>query len=800
MKHLFATLLLCVMILPVSATEDKTTSTTTEVKEGVSLIVVNEDALQSDERPKIGLVLSGGGAKGSAHIGVIRMIEEIGIPIDYVAGTSMGSIIGGLFALGYTSAEMDAIISEMDWPKYMKDEVNLSKLSFQQRQKKSSYLLDIPFKTGSHIDSVSLLNSIPGGIVSGNNLENLFNSLALGYQGNIDFNDLPIPYACVGTDLVSGEAIVFRKGNLPLAIRSSMSIPGLFAPVYMDGMVLVDGGMLNNIPIDVCKEMGADIIIAVMVGAELKSKPEKLQSAFGILGRLLGVITSKNATKNIEMSDIFIKPDLGGAGTLSFDKESIAMLIANGYKAAEKQRDTLQRLKNRLAKWGEAAEPHLNAPKASNANTDLLRIRSIDLHGVSEKEERWLLWKSQLKKKVGTEMTGAQLDENLAIMYGTNNYTKVSYSIEKDTLSNEYDVNVKLQPKAPSGLRLAFRGDVSEAVSLLVNFGLNSHRLVEPQLDITAKIGYNPYLDIKGSYGNMYTPKFTLEYFIGKTQSPIYEGGDNWGIARLVRNNAKFYMSGLYTKFWDMQVGIEYDQFLAGNLYTEGDFVLSSQGTSTPYLGAFGKLLVDTRDNFILPTKGIELDFGGHYRFLNMRNAKNTDKIGDVMLKFKSYIPITDRLTFTPQIYGRAYFGKAYYEYDQILSCYDMLYLNYVGGQVAGSTFEQQLPMFGVTKPELLRNFVLVGNAELRYNIFKTHYVGVIGAYQRNASSLENIFYPAFKLGEYTTYGSMLSASDSWTAGLRLTEKLPIGPAFIDVAYSSLTKSVTFYLSVGLNF
>ena len=259
-------------------------------------------------------------------------------------------------------------------------------------------------------------------------------------------------------------------------------------------------------------------------------------------------------------------------------------------------------------------------------------------------------------------------------------------------------------------------------------------------------------------------------------------------------------MSGLYTKFWDMQVGIEYDQFLAGNLYTEGDFVLSSQGTSTPYLGAFGKLLVDTRDNFILPTKGIELDFGGHYRFLNMRNAKNTDKVGDVMLKFKSYIPITDRLTFTPQIYGRAYFGKAYYEYDQILSCYDMLYLNYVGGQVAGSTFEQQLPMFGVTKPELLRNFVLVGNAELRYNIFKTHYVGVIGAYQRNASSLENIFYPAFKLGEYTTYGSMLSASDSWTAGLRLTEKLPIGPAFIDVAYSSLTKSVTCYLAVGLNF
>ena len=256
-------------------------------------------------RPKVGLVLSGGGAKGSAHIGVLRVLEDLGIHVDYVTGTSMGSIMGGMYSLGYSAAEMDTIIRGMDWSIYMSNTVRRSELSTQRKLNNLRYLLDVPFSTGlgllGDLDSqkenngagiADFTTSLPAGVINGQNVLNLFNGLSVGYQDSIDFNNLPIPFACVAVDLITNNEVVFHSGHLPTAIRSSMAIPGVFAPVKMGNMILIDGGFRNNFPTDVCREMGADIIIGVDVSDKGNFDADNTRSLPQVMQQFLNISTN----------------------------------------------------------------------------------------------------------------------------------------------------------------------------------------------------------------------------------------------------------------------------------------------------------------------------------------------------------------------------------------------------------------------------------------------------------------------------------------------------------------------------
>ena len=218
-------------------------------------------------RPRVAVVLSGGGAKGTAHIGALKVIEEAGVPIDMIVGTSMGSIIGGLYAIGYTTEQLDSIFMAQDWNTLLSDKAYRNALNLQTREQNSQYILSVPFFEKPQ-------DLISGGVIKGRNIGRMLWQLTEGYHDSIDFQKMPIPFACISQDLVTGEEIVFRNGVLPIAIRASMSIPGVFAPVDLDGMVLVDGGMVNNYPVDVALAMGADYIIGVDVQSPLLKASE----------------------------------------------------------------------------------------------------------------------------------------------------------------------------------------------------------------------------------------------------------------------------------------------------------------------------------------------------------------------------------------------------------------------------------------------------------------------------------------------------------------------------------------------
>ena len=217
-------------------------------------------------RKKVGVVLSGGGAKGMAHIGVLKVIEKAGIPIDYVVGTSMGSIIGGLYSIGYSPEQLDSMVRRQDWTFLLSDKIPRSEQNLSERDASQKYVFSIPFGKGVKAE-------VFGGLIRGQNLANLFSELTIGYHDSINFNKLPIPFACVSENIVNGNEVNFHEGVLATAMRASMAIPGVFTPVRLDSMVLVDGGVVNNYPVNVARAMGADLIIGVDVQSELKPAP-----------------------------------------------------------------------------------------------------------------------------------------------------------------------------------------------------------------------------------------------------------------------------------------------------------------------------------------------------------------------------------------------------------------------------------------------------------------------------------------------------------------------------------------------
>ena len=295
------------------------------------------------QRPKVGVVLCGGGAKGAAHVGVLKVLEENDIPIDLIVGTSMGAIVGGLYSIGYSASELDSLIMAQDWNVVMSDRIPRSSRSFQSRRRQDEYILRIPFGAGDYSrlgagmqrrpDEGSFLSNIPLAMVDGQNIYNLFTKLSVGYQDSLDFSRMPIPFACVAVDLISKKEVIFKSGRFVDAIRSSMAIPGYFSPVRIDNMVLIDGGALNNYPVDVARAMGADIIIGVKLG-ELDNKEPVIENIGDLALEVMDLFTDTKLAAAIADTDILITPSTKGFNTLSFDTESLRTLIDNGETAA----------------------------------------------------------------------------------------------------------------------------------------------------------------------------------------------------------------------------------------------------------------------------------------------------------------------------------------------------------------------------------------------------------------------------------------------------------------------------------
>src|SRR5579863_7483682 len=323
---------------------------------------------QPTNRPKIGVALEGGGALGLAHIGVLQWFEDHHIPVDYIAGTSMGGLVGGLYATGKSPKELREIVSQQKWDIIIGGQTPYEDLSYRRKEDARDYptFLQLGLKKGF---------SLPAALNAGHQIGLLIDRETLPYDGLKSFDDLPIPYRCVATDLVSGKEIVFKDGSLPQAMRASMSIPGVFKPVRIGDQVLVDGGLVGNLPTDVVRQMGADIVVAIHLEVS-PAKPDEIQSFFNVLGRSIDVVVRENEIRGLKAADIVVNVDLHQYSSLEYSKSQT--IIEKGSTASEEKARVLEPFALNDIDWQRYLTDRDSRRRSSALTPQFVRVEGTD--------------------------------------------------------------------------------------------------------------------------------------------------------------------------------------------------------------------------------------------------------------------------------------------------------------------------------------------------------------------------------------------------------------------------------------
>ena len=412
----------------------------------------------------MGLVLSGGGARGAAHVGVLQALEELRVPVDYVAGTSMGAVIGGLFASGIDPDELDDLLAELPWDQLFSDRTRRRDISFRRKQDTRQFLstLHVGFKDGRF--------QLPTGLIQGQKLELVLAILTMPVATERDFDGFMIPFRAVATDLSDGSAVVMREGVLADAIRASMAIPGVFSPVERDGRLLVDGGTAMNLPVQVARAMGADVVIAVDISTPLRGQDE-LDSAFAVTGQTVTIQIQQNTAEQIALlgeGDLLIRPELDEIGTLAFDKVEVAAQA--GRVAALAAREALERLSLEPGAWAGYTAGR-TPPDASPPLVSEIRVEND-----TRIADRVI--QSRLQVRAGEPLDYDVLAHDVEILYGIDVFDRVNVRV--DALPDGGKALVIVTRKRRTGdnrIRFGVELETDFQTSGTFNIGLSATRL-----------------------------------------------------------------------------------------------------------------------------------------------------------------------------------------------------------------------------------------------------------------------------------------------------------------------------------
>jgi NTE family protein len=402
----------------------------------------------SIDRPKIGVVLEGGGALGLAHIGVLQWFEEHRIPIDYLAGTSMGGLVGGMYATGMSAAELQDVVSTIDWNEALDAKTPYPALSFRRKEDQRSFQNNLEFGLRHGFSG-------PGGLSSGQRITYLFDRVALPYSGLQSFDDLPIPFRCVATDLNSGKEHIFKNGPLGEALRATMSLPAIFTPVTDGKSTFVDGGLLNNLPVDVVKQMGADIVIVVhLVPSPFLPESRSLKS---VAQRSISVTIEANELRSLETADLVVSVDL--AGYSSSDYGASARIIAKGLEGAENKSQMLSKLALEEPAW----QQHLGLRESrrihSSPTPAFVQVSGDDPRLSREIEKK-------LATHVGKPLDLDRLEKDIDVISGIGRFTRFSYGMTELQGRPGLEIRAEEKEYAPPLLNIGFLIDGSELANV----------------------------------------------------------------------------------------------------------------------------------------------------------------------------------------------------------------------------------------------------------------------------------------------------------------------------------------------
>jgi len=540
------------------------------------------------KRPKIGLVLSGGGAKGFAHIGVLKVLEEAGIKIDYIGGTSMGSIIGGLYASGYNASQIDSIFKKTNFDELINDYIPRSSKNFYGKKNDELYAIVLPFS--------NFKVGIPEALSKGMYNYNLLSSLTRNVRHIRDFNKLPTPFLCIGTNIETGEEVLLNKGNLVQAMMASAAFPSLFTPVEIDGNLLVDGGVVNNYPIQEVRNLGADIIIGVDVQDDLM-KRKSLKNATRILVQITNLQSIDKMKSKIKDTDVYIKPDIRDFGVISFDKGE--EIIRKGEEAAFAVYEKIKSLVNE--------DNFYKKPRLKIAS-DTIQIKKINSDKLDNFTKEYI--RGKLRFKPGSTITYEDLKTGINNLNATQNFSTISYCLQPDGKQDDLDLVLKENP-TQTYLKLGLHYDGLYKSAILLNL---THKKTFLKNDITSLdiiLGDNFRYDFNYYVENGFNISFGFRSRLNQfnrnvTTSISNLGGENSNVNLInvdfmdVTNQA--YFQTIFVQKFLMGGGLEY-KYLKINSPTLSN--TENIIDKSNYMSVFGYLKYDSFDNRSFPHSGL---------------------------------------------------------------------------------------------------------------------------------------------------------------------------------------------------
>jgi len=718
-------------------------------------------AEEKSQRKKVAVVLSGGGAKGVAHVGVLKVLEKAGIPIDIITGTSMGSIVGGLYAIGYNAHSLDSVVRNQDWTYVITDRENLKNQSLNDRKKQSTYIIS----TG--MTSIKR-NKNAGGIITGKNIAELFDKLCVGYTDSLDFSrDLPIPFACVATDIIHYEEYDFHSGRLPQAMRASMAIPAVFSPVRLNGKVLVDGGMRNNYPVDIAREMGADIVIGVSV----HDHPLTYDDVWGTMSVLSQIIDANCKNKfeeNKANTDLFMYVDPDGYSAASFSAAAIDTLILRGENEAMRHWDEIIALKKRIG-IDDSFKPTILHPLRPEVMTEKQKITGCEFINMTPQDERFLNQKFHLEK---LDSIHATLEQEIT----TSMRIDLFYQTAECRVVPGSQGNV-LKLIAGNRKRSQFhagaRYDTEEYAAVQLGLDIPMKTSVPVNTDFTLRLGKRMMARGELTIHPLSFTRPTISYTFNRNDIDIYTNGDRDYNILYNQFQAEITPINFNLRHFNLQMGVRWDYMHYRNkLGSQSSMQVALENEH--FYSYRGRMDYNSEDNWYFPTRGAR--FKAEYAYLTDNFAKLENKIGmsEVNANWRKSFTFGSRFTLQPMFYGRILLGTIV---PPVLG-------NTIGGEWFGHYVEQQMPFAGIGNMEHVDKQFLAAQLQAQQRMGTNHYLLFRLAAGQQADHLKNLKDRSPLIGSQIAY----------------YYNTLLGPAGATIGYSNHTKQVYFYLNLGYDF
>ena len=736
----------------------------------------------SGTRPKIGLVLSGGGAKGTAHVGVLKVLDSLGIHPDYITGTSMGSIVGGLYSIGYTTDMLEDMVNSTEWSKYLSNNSQFKTINMIEKESYKNYF-EFPVYDWKP--------NLPQGAIKGQEIELLFNELTISVAKDTSFDDFHIPFRAVAVDILTGKPYVFKNGSLALAMRSSMSIPSVMDPIKYKGMLLVDGGLVENFPVQECIDMGADIIIGVYTGAELLPE-DKLNSMINILKQSSFVASIKNAEHSRKLVDLYIEPYLSDRNAANFDE--VIPNMDRGYEAAMGKIDNLVKLKAYIDKF-----PQATIDTVIFKDSVYVSDHSIIFDNNDSTLEHIIV--NNYGHKDGEYTHSDQIIESIHYLYGTRLFNKLTYGYSPDLQDTgvilDYNVvntnnktfllslNYKTETKVGVNVGFRLRNFLIPGSRFEAKFRLSENPGVKVQafsylrknvkhgFDATyyyrtAKIPFYNEKELIGEYSSHFHRWSTGYHYFAKTYSDLYLG---MGHERMYYTRIIDLSSFSYPKIVDLST--YFNLYFQKNTLDEKYF--ANKGTDWK---VETRVYLRNNSRYYIPKDTLD-------KYPDMDEYEADTTFGNIKISFEyqNFIPINKKLVLINEF--NAFVGTGY------------LYSTWIGG--VNPEEEYQIPFWGLAENSIMASNGAFYRIGLRYEFIKKFYIsGKVNLGFIAEDVFDILESPDDIYGEYSSIYNL--ENYIFGGGIRLSYSSLLGPISVSVTKSSMSSAVWWHFMLGYSF